>query len=166
MTRFGYRTTTWKDKFINFNTKLSRCQPVTDCQPIASRGGAIHTRHVFRNERTCTFVRSYTLLRRRLATTTEWQENDRGHTQFDITPPPAPHTILSTWRYVMTSFNGLMMTSVCEHVRGCARSCVEYFRCEVRELVDQALAVDFVKNASRVVVPNTHTLSLSPCCHM
>ena len=45
------------------------------------------------------------------------------------------------------------MTSSCEHVRGCARSGVEYFRCEVRELIDQALTVDFVEDATSVVIP-------------
>ena len=47
------------------------------------------------------------------------------------------------------------MTSVCEHVRSRARSRVEYFRCEVSKLVHEALTVDLVEDATRVVIPNT-----------
>ena len=46
-----------------------------------------------------------------------------------------------------------LMTSVCEDVRGCARSSVEYFRCEVSELINQSLTVDLVKDAACIVVP-------------
>ena len=44
-----------------------------------------------------------------------------------------------------------MTSSAC--VCGCARRRVEYFRCEVRELIDKALAVDLVEDAASVVVP-------------
>ena len=48
-----------------------------------------------------------------------------------------------------------MTSSACEHVGRCARSRVEYFRCEMGELIDEALAVDFVEDAASVVVPNS-----------
>lgn len=54
-----------------------------------------------------------------------------------------------------------------EHVRRSACSRVEYFRCQVRELIDEALTVDFVEDAARVVIPNnTHTYMSPSVSHV
>ena len=68
-----------------------------------------------------------------------------------------------SWRDVTWS----RMTSVREHVRRSACSRVEYFRCQVRELIDEALTVDFVEDAARVVIPNnTHTYMSPSVSHV
>jgi len=50
------------------------------------------------------------------------------------------------------------MTSVGEQVRCGARSRVEYFRCEMSELVDESLTVNLVQDASSIVISTASQL--------